>query len=231
MRKLMGLLAFSAVTLGATSAFAQMENFGKQGSMGFSAERLFGFYSIHLAGETEPPNVRSFDDTGTGFAFGWGAQTYPFNVPRFAFDYFVIDQLSLGGALGYASLNDQNNNCNATNNPNCGLFRGGYEAFLFNFRVGYWIPLGTIAGFWPRGGITYHSLNPGGPDNSERGFALTLEGMFGIGPFEHFAFLAGPTFDIDFIGSRDCPIPADNSNTCSYKYRNIGLQVGLMGWL
>jgi hypothetical protein len=232
MRKLIGLLAFSAATLGATSAFAQMEEFGKSGSMGFSAERLFGFYSLHLSGETSPPQNAGYDDSATGFGFGWGADSYPFNIPRFGFDIFVIDQLSLGGSIGYASLSDKNYGCRGNNNCDPAVFGGDIEAFLLAFRVGYWIPIAPVIGFWPRGGFTWHSVDPpGNQDNSQRGMALTLEGLFGIGPVEHFAFLAGPTFDIDFIGSADCPTNPEPDATCSYKYRNIGLQVGVMGWL
>jgi hypothetical protein len=223
MRKLIGLLAFSAATLGASTAFAQMENFGKAGSMGFSAERLFGFYSLHLSNEDPNPNNPNRDDTLTGFGLGIGADSYPFNIPRLGFDIFVIDQLSVGGAIGYASYSDanQNNNSQFGNNS--------VEVFELAPRVGYWIPLGSIAGFWPRGGFTWHSINPDGPDNDARGLALTLEALFGIGPVEHFAFLLGPLFDIDIIGNRDCRRNLVQ-DTCGSHYRNIGIDVGIMGW-
>jgi len=218
MRKWVAALAFSAATLGASSAFAQMENFGKSGSMGFSAERLFAFYKARVSYEL--PNGEDEDYDYSGFGFGMGANSYPFNWPRLAFDYFVIDQLSIGGALGYASFDDDNDNR---------VSGGDSEAFLLAPRVGYWIPIGGVVGFWPRGGFTYHSLDPDGADNNQSGFALTLEGMFGIGPVENFAFLAGPTIDWDFTGNRECRIQ-NRDDECDTRYRSFGLQVGLMGW-
>jgi hypothetical protein len=203
--------------LGAGSALGQVENFGKQGTIGLSADRLFGFYSAHRSNDSD---FFQDDDDWTGFGIGWGAPHYPYNIPRFAFDYFVIDSLSIGGALGYFSINDNDD----------GFSDQDITAFILSPRVGYWIGFGAVAGFWPRGGFTYHSLSiDGGYDES--GFGLTLEGMFGIGPVEHFMFLVGPTIDFDFIGERDnCPGPGGDED-CSWKYRSIGIQVGLMGWI
>lgn len=222
MRKLVSILAFTAATLGAGSAFAQMENFGKSGSMGFSAERLFAFYKQTVKWEDNGGDDHS--DSSTGLGFGWGANTYPFNNPRLGFDYFVIDSLSIGGALGYANYDDDDNY------PGAGYNRGELELFTIAPRVGYWIPLGTIAGFWPRGGITYHSASLDGDDNDSNGLAFTLEAMFAIGPAEGFAFIAGPTFDIDFIGETECRRQGRDED-CNWKYRSFGLQFGIMGWL
>jgi hypothetical protein len=218
MRKLAAALAFSTATLAASSAFAQMEDFGKSGSMGFSAERLFAFYSAKH--KVEGGNGNTDTSSYSGFGFGWGAIAYPFNVPRLGFDYFIIDQLSLGGALGYAKFNDDNDR--PTNN-------GDLEIFMIAPRVGYWIPIGGVVGFWPRGGLTYHSVSPDGDNNDSHGIAMTLEAMFGIGPVEHFAFLVGPTADFDFSGSRECRING-RDDRCNYKYQSFGAQVGLMGW-
>jgi hypothetical protein len=219
MRKWIGALVVLGVTLGSSSAFAQMENFGKKGSVGLSAERLFAlFYTAKLS--LEDGQGRSHNHSYSGVGFGWAANSAydPFNTPRFGIDYFVIDSLSIGGGLGYAKFTDDDGNAD-------------YTQFLLAPRVGYWIPIGGVVGFWPRGGFTYHSRDPDGDNNNESGLALTLEGMFGIGPVEHFAFLVGPTLDLDFIGSHQCNGAAGREDDCKWRYSSFGIQVGLMGWL
>jgi hypothetical protein len=226
MRKWVGVLAFSAATLGATSALAQTENFGKSMTLAFSADRLFGFYKAHHEVD-EDRFGPDRDDDWTGFGFGWypSIGAYPFNMPRFAFDIFVIDNLSLGGAIGYSSVQDDDDGFGDTD----------YSAFIFSPRIGYWIGIGKVVGFWPRGGFTYHSLSvepAGGGDYDENGLALTLEGMFGIGPVEHFMFMVGPTVDFDMFGHRDsCRTGQFDDDDCKWKYRSFGIQVGLLGWI
>ncbi len=219
MRKLTSTLFGIAFLLSAPCAFAQLETFGEKGTVAFSADRLMGFYKSAISIEDpngndlcDGPGSRDCDVTGIGFGMAAGADPdfgFPFNYPRFAFDYFVIDSLSIGGSLGYASQDP------------------GYEAFLFNPRVGYFIGLGSVVGFWPRGGFTYHSVDPDGGNNNYHGFAFTLEAMFAVAPVEHFAFMFGPTIDVDFAGNREC-----GANDCDkWRQRSFGIQVGLMGWL
>jgi len=219
MRKLTSALFFAGLTFSASSAFAQLERFGDKGTVAFSADRMFGFYKAAYSAELpNGDNVcdqNNVDCDATGFGFGMSAgfdnYGFPYNYPRLGFDYFVIDKLSIGGSIGYASIsNDQ----------------AGGEAFLFNPRVGYFLGLGSVVGFWPRGGFTYHSLDPDGPA-SQHGFGLTLEAMFAVAPVEHFAFMFGPTVDVDFTGSEVC----GNNSDCKYRQRSFGIQVGLMGWL
>lgn len=181
--------------------------------MVFGAERLFAFYKGSLSVESPQGNEEDFDASGLGF--GWGANTYPFNYPRLGFDYFVIDQLSIGGALGYASLDVDD-----------GGPGGDLDLFLLAPRVGYYLGFGSAFGFWPRGGFTYHSADPDGDNNDESGIALTLEGNFTAAPAEHFSFMFGPTFDFDFTGKREC----GNNDDCKWKYSSFGIQAGLIGW-
>lgn len=216
MRKLIGVLSFTAAMLGGSTAFAQAQNFGKSGTMAFGAERLFAFYKQSV--KFEAPNGNDADWDVSGLGFGWGAVAYPFNVPRLGFDYFIIDSLSIGGALGYASYDEDDNG------PS-----GDADAFILAPRVGYYFGFGDMFGIWPRGGFTYHSLDPDGDNNDQSGLAFTLEGMFTLAPAEHFSFMFGPTFDIDFMGETECGNP-NNSQDCDLKYQSFGLQVGLLGW-
>jgi hypothetical protein len=223
MRKVTSTLFFAASMFSATSAFAQIESFGQKGTVAFSADRLFSFFKASYTHENAngddtcgEDNQPDCDATGIGFGMNAGAGVFgfPYNYPRFAFDYFIIDNLNIGGSLAYASLDTDN---------------GGVEAFLFSPRVGYFIGISGAFGFWPRGGFTYHSVDPDGGGNDNSGFGLTLEAMFAVAPVEHFAFLFGPTADIDFAGSTEAACADDDD--CKWRQRSFGVQVGLMGWL
>lgn len=228
MRKLTSTLFFAASMCCASSAFAQLETFGDKGTAAFSAERLMGFFKASVSGENgngddfcdDDDNDTGCDATGFGFLGPAGMEPtafgFPYNYPRIAFDYFIIDQLNIGGSIMYASLDVDGG--------------GGAEAFMFAPRVGYFIGISGAFGFWPRGGITYHSFDPdGGGDQS--GFGLSLEAMFAVSPASQWAFIFGPTIDLDFAGSRECVGPGGDEDDCDYKQRSFGLQVGLMGWL
>ncbi len=191
-------------------AFAGAQELGAKGDAVFSVDRLMGITGTHVAGELGPVD---YEDDFTSLSFGWraGADRSPFDVPRFAFDYLVIDHLSIGGSLGYASVDaDQQDD---------------YSTFLIAPRVGYAYAFGKVVGIWPRGGFTYHTTNI---DNGfdEQGFALSLECPFTFSPASHFAFHVGPTFDVDMFGSRD-PSPIDKGDRT---YRTFGVNGGLLGW-
>lgn len=185
-----------------------------KGDAVFSAERLFGITGTHLRDPAFPQN--GYDDW-TALSFGSRGSSYqaPFDVPRFAFDYLVIEHLSIGGALGYASVNPDR--------------QVDASEFLLAPRVGYLYSFGRVVAIWPRGGITYHSMNVDDDrDNfgDSDGLALTMECPFTFAPTPHFAFMVGPTFDIDMFGTRHTPI-----NEVTHKFRTFGLNAGLVGWL
>jgi hypothetical protein len=195
-------------------AVASAQELGSKGDAVFSVDRLMGITGTHVAGERVPSHMQYHDDW-TSISFGWRASPdnlSPFDMPRFAFDYLVIEHLSIGGSLGYVSLdaNDAND----------------VSLFEISPRVGYLYSFGRVVAIWPRGGFTYHtaSINNG---FDEKGFALTLECPFTFSPASHFAFHVGPTFDVDMFGSRD-PSPVDKGDRT---YRTFGLSAGLLGWL
>lgn len=163
-------LGFTGATV-APSAHAQA--FGNKGDMTFSAERLMGVYfydegisSTHIA---------------LGISPLAGVAT-PYLMPRLGFDYFVIDNLSLGGSLGFGDVDPEGNN-NSTSGA------------LVAFRVGYAIEFSKVFGFWPRGGFTYRNFG------SNEEFALDLEANFYAAPVEHFAITFGPLMDLGIAGT------------------------------
>jgi hypothetical protein len=197
----------------------------------FSAERLFGIYGTHVVLENPVPTQPDAEDDYTGVNLLWRgpsgntmADLDPFNVPRVGFDVFVIQGLSVGGALGYASTSDSEEGGD-------GFLAESHSSVLFAARVGYAHMFSDRAGIWPRGGFTYHSISWDqgllGEDTSTNGFALTVEVPFVLSPADHFGILLGPTFDIDLTGTAD----GDASGERKHKFRSIGLQIGLMGWI
>jgi hypothetical protein len=191
-------------------AFAGAQELGAKGDAVFSAERLMGVTGTHVSGELGPAE---YENDWTSLSFGWRSspETSPYDVPRFSFDYLPINHLSIGGSLGYASVD-----------PDRG---SDYSAFLLAGRVGYLYSFGRVVGIWPRGGFTYHSLSTD-DDFDESGFGLTLECPFTFSPAPHFAFTVGPTFDVDLFGERD-PSPLDEGDR---KFRAVGVNAGLLGW-
>ncbi len=221
MRKFLSVAVGAAALLTGAPALAQQQEFGTAMDLVFSADRLFGITFSRVS--DEDPGCPGPDDDchrdWTHFGLGWrgrGLQT-PFEVPRFAFDIFVIDSLSVGGSIGYASYDYEDD-------PGDG--EDEYSEFIFSPRVGYVIMFSDVFGFWPRGGFTYHSRShdDGQDDN---GFAFTAEAAFVVVPTDHFGFWFGPTFDIDFTGEAE----AGNADW-DRRYRTIGLvNVGLFGYL
>ncbi len=217
----------TALALTAVASPGAAQEFGKKGDVVFSAERLFGFQSTSMHEDWEAP-IDDTDNDWTYFGIGWRG-TYisdlsPYDVPRFGFDFLVIDGLSVGGVLAYASLDGDTDGGGFFNNDLNG------SAFLLSGRVGYVYMFSKTIGIWPRGGINFHTFDfedNDGDGFSDNGFGLNLECMFPIVPTDHWGFLVGPTFDIDFTGERD----HDPGPSNDLRYRTFGLQAGVFGWL
>lgn len=222
MRHLTSAMLALAAVFGSGSALAQ--EFGSKGDVVFAGERLFGIQGTHVYQERQAPALPDYENDYTTISFGWRGTTSPeglspFDSPRLGFDVFVIDRLSIGGSIGWASSSIDNEDDNPFDSDS-------YSSFLFSPRVGYAVMFNEIFGIWPRGGIGYHSAKVEDAF-SDSGFSLGLEAMFVIAPVRHFGFLIGPTFDIDLTGTHDPEQGSDVDRT----YRSFGLQVGLFGWI
>ena len=216
----------TALALTAVASTGAAQEFGKKGDAVFAAERLFGFGATHVEVDREAP-APDTDTDWTSFGIGWRGTNIPdfspYDVPRLGFDYLVIDGLSVGGSLGFASLSGDTEVGGAD-------FEGDGSAFLLTGRAGYVHMFNDVIGIWPRGGLTYHSLSietDPGDGRDDNGWGLNIECMFPIVPSEHWGFLVGPTFDVDFNGSTD----NDPGEEWDLTYRTFGLQAGIFGWL
>jgi hypothetical protein len=188
---------------GSASAQGMAPDFGAQGQLAISAERLFGI-DYARASLNPPGNAPGWYQSTTIIGFGWSYQglASSFVQPRAGIDYFVANRLSLGTAIGLYS--------GAGHNPQV-----GDTGFLFAPRVGYAIDLGSVASFWPRGGLTYYS------HGDYHNVGLTGEANFALFPRPNWAFLITPHFDMGPFGGG----PGD----VDYTEFAIGIQLGLMG--
>ncbi|MBN2193536.1 MAG: hypothetical protein JW751_12035 [Polyangiaceae bacterium] len=201
------------LTLAAGTAAAQ--EFGEQGTLAFSADRLFGLYLTHrgIDGDNEIPDD---DDDVTEVGLLWQRPGItPFTVPRLSVDYFVINHLSVGGSIGFAHSDDEDDDDDDET----------YNAFYFGPRVGGAWMFADWAGIWPRGGFSFYAIDAWDTDMTQ--FVLNVEAMFVLAPTDHFAFTIGPMADIGLFGKYDPPRAGDGD---LHVYA-IGLGAGLMGYL
>jgi hypothetical protein len=209
------------LSLGLTApALASAQEIGAKGDAIFSVDRLMGITGTHRVVEYPAP-VGDVEADWTNISFGWrdSPEFSPFDVPRFSFDYLILDHLSVGGSLGYNSISYDGED------GLLGSVETDISQFLLAARVGYLYSFGRVVAIWPRGGITYHSVDY--DDVFElSGLALTLECNFTFTLTRHFAVHLGPSFDIDMFGEIDPQNAADRD----MRYRTIGRNAGILGW-
>jgi hypothetical protein len=185
----------------ATRACAQ--EIGREGNLAFGAERLFGLY-LEVRSIDEGPVEIDRDTTVIGIGWGLGAEYALLTIPRLGIDYFLTDNLTLGGSFGLASVSVESFD---------------YIGFLLAGRVGYALRLSHEITFWPRGGLTFSTV---AGDADVNVFALTFEGMFTFAPADNWAFLAGPVLDLGVVGEFE---EADYSEIL------FGIMFGIEGWV
>ena len=141
----------AAALLACASAGAQTYNtpsFGLKGQLAISAERLFGFYHDSATVTANNADVTTKSDSFSLLSSPIplaGTPLWSYGAPRVAGDYFVIDHLSLGGALGYSHISVSTPNGNTT-------ISSSGDSLLFAPRVGYAHQFTDLIGVWPRAG-------------------------------------------------------------------------------
>jgi hypothetical protein len=216
----------AAAMLASSSAWAQ--NFGEKGQIAISAERLFGFTydsaRVTVNGQDSKGSVTHFsllsspvtvNIGGNGVWAGYGS-------PRVAGDYFVIDRLSVGAALGYAhwSLTTQPAGPGANETTTTG------DSFTFAPRAGYLFMFNDKIGIWPRGGFTYRTFSAA--NQSGHDFALTIEAPFAFTLIPHVVFWGGPTLDLGLTGSQNIGQANGSTTSVDFNATEFGIQTGLV---
>lgn len=161
----MGLGLAAALSVAAP---AEAANTVRKGTMRLGAERLVGI------------GAKVNDPAAFYLALLQTSQTgYDYQYPRVAFDYFIIDGLSIGGSAGFG-------------------FHSGTEMVSLSFlpRVGYAFELSKTFEFWPRGGIGVQFWDAGLAEDSAA--VMTIEGMFVWEMVPHALLEFGPFIDAPF---------------------------------
>ena len=219
--------------LGALSAYAgtasAQDEFATQGTFSFGVERVFGFYLTKRELDRSPgpgggPDEISNDFTTFSLAYA-GQPPSPYAVPRVGVDYFVIDGLSIGGGIGFASYHQEDEFDGVPDEDEIDS-----TTFLISPRVGYAVMFSDVIGIWPRGGFTFYTQsNEVGPaDFDENAFALTLEFHLVIVPVDHVGLTVGPVIDLGLFGEREDPGDPDyDLNQHSFGF----IAAGMFGFL
>lgn len=254
MKRALGTLIGTGILLAATAASAQqygggysgsystgsyrpempsypsgIDNIGNAGQFTIAIERITGVASDHetYVDPLDPTKKKTTAKT-TQLALLGNDGGSPSVTPRAAFDYFIIDGLSLGGSISYMSH----------------ALSGGptEKLFMISPRVGYAYAFDNTFSLWGRAAFDYSHLGysvptvnaSGGPTTtniSKNLTQLTLEAMLGISPMKHVAFLVGPYVDIGLGGSRSEKDPLDNTNkSASDKLTSFGLTAAILAY-
>jgi hypothetical protein len=198
-----------AVTLFGLAGTAQAQGyatpFGSKYQVAFGAERLFGFHWVNNNWQN-PDNTRG-SASGTSVGFGWQfAQHMQFNQPRLGIDFFVVQDISIGGAIGAFSRSGR---------------AGSDDGFIFSPRVGFNVPLSQVVTFWPRLGLTFIAV---GDDHA---FGFSGEANFAFFPHASsgWAVLLTPSMDLAPFGGTD----RGNGPNTDFSAYSFGVSVGILG--
>ncbi|HEY8943953.1 MAG TPA: hypothetical protein VIM73_06820, partial [Polyangiaceae bacterium] len=145
-RWLIGALAPCSLLV-TTPAHAQ--GIGASGNAILAAERLFGVRGERAEFDRDSP-LTNGEVESTTISFGAANPLLAHNVPRLAFDYLVVNELSLGGTIAYSTSDVE---VAGPSGP-VGL-NGETTTFVLAGRVGYLHPLGPVVAIWPRAGLVY----------------------------------------------------------------------------
>lgn len=241
------------VTCSAALASAQtpVDNIGQEGQLVVGAEHLTGMY-WHTRTTTETSTVGSqtveteTTESRTQLALVGNSPSHEYAVPRFAFDYFVQESISVGLGFGYLSRTgeDKTKTTQGSTTSEVSDDAPSQTAFVLHPRVGYAIPFDDTFGFWPRVGFLYAHSSLESEDTqgnvtttttiSLNYTAISLEGMFFISPFSHFAIVGGPFYNLGLGGGSELRVEAGPQTTTTEndaKLSSFGLAIGVAGYL
>lgn len=250
----LGLLGHAGTALADT-------NFTKAGTLSFSGERLTGFFVNDTSVEAEGTNgdapvTANVESSSSTFALlGNGLEAAPAGIPRLGVDYFVIDSLSVGASVLYATQSETAEADGTAVFGGMGVgaaidFRNETETdrtlLALNPRVGYALQFSDVLGLWGRAGVTYtrateevltRNIEPGDDVTEDSSMtvsalALSLDAELVITPVEHVAIGVGPLFDISFVGGFEADDTSDESQSeGDASVISYGVSAGLIVWL
>jgi hypothetical protein len=203
-----GVLTFAG------SAYAkevkESEGAARFGARGFilSADRLIPLTSYESVKTTQSDGS---SDTQTRLSVGlfsngpFGVFGTFYNLPRLAFDWVPVKNLTLGGSFWlYTQLTASD-----STSPPGGSSSTSHDQPKVTYwgiapRIGYVIALSQVLSLWPRVGVEYHNVSSSSVNGlaspSVTQFSIDAEALLVISPWDHFGFTLGPTADIPITG-------------------------------
>lgn len=241
-------VALHAATPGVAAA-EDANGLGEKHQLILSVDRLIPVLSYSSQTVTTTANNISLKttDSGTSAAILFGREPslgIVHTIPRIAFDYAVIQHLTLGGALAFAFDLGGSHSEDLPNGVTAKNDAGKTSIIGFAPRVGYVIPLGSLFAFWPRAGFAFYSVSTSipstGPNNtpvtttnSDTIYSLDLDPQFAWVPVRNFFVHFGPLINIPIGGSRSVEVKSGNRSDTTDNGLSVfhfGLSAGLGGW-
>lgn len=197
------------------------------GDFALGVERMFGFsyYSTSVEADSAEAHV-----SGTSFSLGTTRDPLAYSAPRVGLDYFLDSGLTLGLAVGWATVSRKIEGEGRVGGFTVQAdFESESDALLLAPRAGFLLDLNETFTLWPRGGITYLATSADPPVVFDEGndTALTLEApvIVFIGSL---GLWGGPVLDVGISGSRSSNGSEIDADVTTWE---IGLQFGLFGVL
>jgi hypothetical protein len=273
MKATLATLGAAALVLATTHdahAAGQANGFGGKHTLIISADRLvplvgYTSSSVELNGALPVGATRSVSTSASGMSFLWGSDfssysllsqsgtIQPLNVhslPRVAFDFAVIEHLTIGAGLAFGFGFGGSNEVATVNGPNSTTTNkvDSPSSFAFGFapRVGYVIPFGEHLAFWPRAGMGIYSINFKQETRDQTNnvtttfkssdflFSLDLDPQLAIIPTEHFFFTIGPMLNIPLTGNRSLSGSVGGATTTTdqdISLFHFGIHATVGGWV
>ena len=196
------------------------------GSPGFivSADRLLPLLSYQSVKTTDNGNSDTQSRLSIALMNNGPPEAFAtsYNLPRLSFDWVPVQNLTIGGAAWFymdLQATDTKSGSSSTDQPK--LTYWGVAP-----RVGYIFPIGDKLSLWPRAGVEYGSVTSSDGSVSLNQFAVDVEAMLVISPWNHFGFTVGPAADIPITGKQTLGKAATSVDLSMLQ---IGLTAGMLG--
>lgn len=210
--------------------------FARSGHFAIGVERLMGYF--HSRGEVDLDRGEYYvhlDEKNTFFSVltpansEYGAEIAA--VPRVTADYFVLDQLSVGVDLGYATHSgefDVRSNIQTSGSAELNDF----DLYLAGARVGFMSLLMDSLGVWPRVGYQYshwsYETPSGGIKSSGALHTMDFEALLVLLPSASWGVHAGVVVDLSVAGTQT-DVTERRRTRFDVRRRTVGLTAGLTG--
>ena len=192
----LGALAFTPST-----AHAQARDFGAPGELAISSDAQISLIGQSYSGNGAPGNTFQF-------------------VLQPAADYFVIQNLSLGGYVEYAHQSQSGTNGGPGTSS---------DTFGLGPRIGYDIPLSDLFSFWPKAFIGFSSTNTSSGNQSfgQNAWSVGIYAPFLLHPSQHFFLGLGPELATQLSNT----VSQGNNSASGPTATTYGLAFTVGGWL